>query len=265
MKIYKRYAVEASNEIIEFLRQHNIKYRKIYQNHLDNHIVFDTDISDNTFPSARYSCLFEYGVYSKEEYDNAEWLAFRGYDKLSICQNRRTKAYSEHRYTQVGDYIFSRQPRWTSKYQILAEEGTPSVMFCSTTVKALLETQTSDIYFRCVCDKSGKVYDNFYQIQFKTVLPTEAFVFKGPEFGEEREATVCEYDDGIIISVRNPTLFVPKIKRSFLDGKDAVVSESIWGPGIGHPMCFCNQRIYQIMINNGLDKCLNFTPIELLL
>ncbi len=260
MKEIKQYMTEYSDEMIVFLTDSGIDYKLIPLGKRAT-IAFCTDIDDLLFPNIhRIFETFCFPQFDETEYENANW--YRIFGKRDIVPwGKNWYTFEGKKWCQKSDFICSRKIRW-EKYNIVTLETFLDFMLCKGCVKDDL-IKYNDIVFKPVFDKNSKLVNDMYQMSFKTTIPLEAFEIQDQSKGEKREASIYNYTEGTVVHLRPGKIYIPKIKQQFLDGVDAVTTDSIWSRGsFALPICFISKKIYNTIRNKDYCAEINIWPIK---
>ena len=212
--------------------------------------------------------------FSKKELQNAEWMTVRSVWHNGYPQPESNFDYEDITYTrenkcsacgvglsQTDSFRLKKVPNWGSKHFMMLN-WIQDELFVSEHAKNLLEkAEFKDISFLTVRNKTGKeILPDVFQINIQSVVPNG--------FVEGRRDL-----HGILIcpecnSVRyHPNgIGMHQFKKEIFDNAPDIVKTSDqfgWGKAASS-LILINQKVYRFIVENHLERSLEFQPIELI-
>ena len=280
MRIRNKYNVDASDQMLSLLNRIGLPYKKLINFNLPTlqfHIYDDdcrkAEIDANLIG---WNLIIPELVFSKEEYENAEWYRFMPkYDRVSSCDSPLTYSYfckktdgtidydSTHLH-QVGYYRLDKKPNWSKGLCILSSEGNyDHKWFTNDTTREYLEQMNiQGFHFDPVIHgRSEQPLLDIWQVKFDDMLSEDALVL-GKEYGiqsvisciscQEKRYYVC------------PQTYQLCLYKECLKDKDVYMTQAVFGQGYGYRMVVGSKKLYQAVTESSLSKCFNIHPIKLI-
>lgn len=209
------------------------------------------------------------GEYTKEEFEEAEWLSIRSTWRSDYPQPENNFEY-EHITYDASDYCdkckkgliqkdkfkIKKQPNWGPRNFLMINWIHDELFVTDKVEKTLIDNGMKGMDFYEVLNKSGAVIDNTKQIYVKNYLMPGLIFDKS----EEVKCPKCSF-----------TVYMPKpgyIKYNrevFKDiGVDIVKSHEKFGVLTCINMIFVTKKFYDVVKNNKLDRGLSFEPLKLI-
>lgn len=278
MEITKHVAFSKSKnpEFIKFLRDNNIPFSDT------NPLVVSLDIytSDPYWPEVekflfkrRLTCLTNM-VFTDEELLHAEWMAIRTIWRTGDPQPINKFAYKDITYTkeqhcsncgaglkQIAPFRLLKTPSWGRRH-FFAPYGLEDELFVDESVRRIFESNgITGVDFLKVYDKNGqRELLDIYQMKILHRLP-EALVKDNAAISRVTLCPVCGREK-MLASGGAKMCFSKSI---FQNATDIVKSAEIFGglKGIAANKMIINQKVYQVLKKNKLDRSLAFEPVDL--
>lgn len=193
MRIKHHYCLKSRYRLIKFLDKFQIKYELdeeyktyIFELYEDQDIFLKFRVQ---FPFLSRFGSWKTIEYSREDIENAEWLAIRSksinvqweYDEKAfhcLCPYKRLfikEAYYRH-LEQVDILSVAKQVKWGTRQFFSGPNTADNIIFCSERTKKILEKRWGGLEFWPVkYHKTSKYIKDLYQIVFIEYLPIEAF------------------------------------------------------------------------------------------
>ena len=276
---YKQRIVFRDDEhkkLIKFLDEQKIKYEHDASISL---IVLEILESSKFWPAINKYLIenkmlpYTEGVYSKDEMEQAEWLTMRSkwrweYPQPAGDGGYQHITYSEKNYcdecgsglVQTNSFRVKKTPKW-SKKNFLMLNWIDDELFVSNNAKKILSN--SDLsgfeFIDVVKLEPDAILEDINQLKVNSVL-SPGLVDQDHTI---RETTKCKKCGVVKYAITGRGLVYKK--KTFRNDVDIVNSFEVFGWGYAAPRAiFVNQKFYQVIISNGLDKNLEFEPIKLI-
>ncbi len=211
--------------------------------------------------------------FSKKELQSAEWMTLRSVWHNGYPQPEGNFDYEDITYTrdnkcsqcgvglrQIDSFRLKKAPNWGSRHFMMLN-WIEDELFVSEHAKNLLERSGfTDISFSHVKNKSGKeILPDVFQLNIRNVIP-KGLVEGGRNLREIPTCSQC-----------NSTVYHPSgigmhsfRKEIFDSAPDIVKTTDMFGWGkAASPLIIVNQKVYRFIIENRLERGLEFQPIEL--
>ncbi len=269
MQILRRYAILTdkpyADDIRQLIESYKVSYTLTSFRSDANLMIFEipeTLISniDEIIPEKCHRRI----EFTGEEIERAEWLLISVVwcqfpDSCLYKERNAVFKHTDHRMIQLKNYEVNRKIRWPKEKHV----GTPLLnnhsqfMFIKREYKDIIQSYVPEIQFRDVMYKK-EVSSEVVQMIFPKALTYEDFLFEG---GINTVMTRV-WEDGRIVYIREPDVYIPKVKRESLRGHNAVSSDSFLNGGA--PYLLINHNVYEFFESIGLGKSFNYKPIELI-
>ena len=210
------------------------------------------------------------GVYSKREIEQARWISIRSklrwqYPQPAGNGNYKNITYSKENYcnqcktglTQIDSFRVKKTPRWR-KNCFLMLNWIEDELFLSDNAKNILTNSgmRGFRFFDVVKNDSTKLED-FNQLKVNEIL-SPGLIDQDNTIKEMHKCNKC----GVTKYVTSGRGLVYR-EVVFRNDVDMVNSFELFGLS-GMRDIFINQKFYQVIINNGMDKNIEFVPIKLI-
>lgn len=277
MKTVVYFCIQNNSIIQEKLEQYHMKYDlfpsgTLFQEEYIRFTLYKEDPAYQALQEILPASSGSWLDFSKQELEEAPWLAFRSSNMKLNSMNPHTFAFScpivtrignleEHgayHQKQVAPYTF-KPVKWTSNNHFYSSyEGGYETIFCDDYAKEIfLQNHFQGVVFETVMwYRKDIALPNVHQLCFTNILPTQALlldkvdIFECPQCG--RKKYIPE------------TTFQLHAKQSYFDpGIDFYSTESIFGSGREHPILIASNRVYRILRNMKLIRNLCFEPVIL--
>lgn len=212
-------------------------------------------------------------VYSKEEMKQAQWFSLRSdwrweYPQPADDGSYQHITYSEMNFceecgsglTQIEKFRAKKTPNW-KKRNFLMLNWIDDELFLNDIAKNILSNSNLKgfDFFDVVKPRTDIKLENFNQLKVKNIL-CHGLV--------DQDNTICETTKckkcGVVKYALTGRGLIYK-KSTFNVNVDIVNSYEVFGWGHAAPRSiFVNQKFYQVIINNGLEKHLVFKPIKII-
>ncbi len=277
MEINKHICFGNSKEspLLDFLQKNNIPYEDV-----GSFYVFDIFESSPHWPEIE-KIVTDFGIFynsdtrfTKKELAAAQWLKVRsiwhnGYPQPVGAFEYRRITYTEENYCpecgrglrQVAPFRLSAAPKWGRRH-IFSLNWVPEELFVDDIARNILEASDhTGFHFDCVHNKNGKIiYPEVHQLRI------EKSAKSGIVEGERnlREVLICPYCGGKRYHCNG--IGMDTYRKEAFDGMpDICWSAEYFGWGKGSDRhILINQSFYQTLIQNHLDRSLEFQPLNLI-
>ena len=276
MKIKHRicFREDMQPEFVNYLRLNRIPYKS-------GEIISVLEIYENSphwedismyVRNGNMSCRPE-TEFSKDELNSAEWLCMRskwrfGYPQPEGKYAYETITYTRENYcqncgsglTQVDSFRMKKAPKWGSR-NFMELNWIGDELFLSEKAKLILqESGITGISFRDVKKTNGReIHEGIEQLVISTTLE-KGLVDTAPSI---RQVTPCA-ECGITKYAGSGVGMLAFKKDIFVNVPDVVKSFEIFGFGhYASRVIIVNHKVYDTIINNKLDRNLDFAPIKL--
>lgn len=267
---------EEHKKFIRFLDEREIKYERDSSISL---IVLEILESNEFWPEINKYLIrkkmlpFTEGVYSRKEMEQAEWFVLRSKWRWEYPQPAGDGGfyhitYSDKDYckecgsglVQIDSFRVKKTPNWKKK-NFLMLNWIEDELFLSDNAKGILSNSNLKgfQFIDVVKPRIETKLEDFNQLKVNSIL--------SPGIQDQdntiREIIKCK-KCGIVKYALTGRGLVYK-KSIFQNDVDIVNSFEVFGWGHGAPRgIFVNQKFYQVIVNNGLEKNLEFVPIKLI-
>ncbi|MCR5695026.1 MAG: hypothetical protein K6G89_08715 [Clostridia bacterium] len=262
MKIRCWYVSKVNESILSYISDNALEY-KILPNRLkckSSSVIFssfkDLDEEDDV-RVLEVMLLRRESVFDDFEYKNAEWFTFRCINcVLSVDVEANAFDFGNNTMFQTGYCKMTKEEYSTP---IVAPKNHGTLMFCSYAFAEYCAQITDNILFEKTLNRSGNNYSKMLQLDYINTIGYEAFVLDSSDC--LNRATVVELGGTKKIYVRDPGVYIPTIRREYLEGKEIVATDYIWGAGNGYRMLFCDRNFYLNIIQSIYKRYIAFEPV----
>lgn len=276
MRIKKHIAFreDESVELVSYLKNNNIPYDKgAIISALD---IFDDDPywpNINEFvENKKLICLSE-TIFSKNELSAAQWLTVRSQWRNGYPQPENAFAYTHITYSdqahctecgaglvQVNPFRIKKAPKWGNRHFMMLN-WIDDELFVDASVKTVFcNNCVSGITFKEVHSKKGEMaFPEIQQMVITDILPP-GIRLNGQSIDEVFICAKCGTPK------YHPTgIGMHSFQREiFMNAPDIVRSNEVFGWGHGADrLILINQKVYQLITQNKLDRGLVFAPVLL--
>jgi hypothetical protein len=263
-------------KLVEFLDEQKIKYEHDTSTSL---IVLKILESNKFWPEINKYLVsnkmvpYTEGIYSKEEMKQAEWFTIRSkwrweYPQPADDGSYQHITYSEKNYcdecgsglVQIDGFRVKKTPKW-SKKNFLMLNWIDDELFLSDNAKIILSNSNlrGFEFIDVVKFKTDSKLDDINQLKVNEVL-SPGLVNQDNTIREIIKCKKC----GVVKYAITGRGLVYK-KSVFRGDVDIVNSFEVFGWGHAAPRgILVNQKFYQVITSNYLDKNLEFEPIKLI-
>ena len=224
-------------------------------------------------PSHAVVCMSE-PQFTKEELENAQWMSVRSIWRYGYPEPSADYSYEEITYTrkdycpkcsvglkQVDSFRIKKAPSWGRRH-FFSLYWIEDEFFVNDTVKQIFQNENiTGVSFLPVLNKTGKkAFEGIHQLAISHVLP-EGLIESSDYL---KKTTTCP-ECGTKKYCKNGCAMLRFKRECFEGAPDIVRSGDYFGgmPGIAAHLILINQKTYQAIIRNKLDRSLLFYPIEL--
>lgn len=216
--------------------------------------------------------IFTYteGVYSKQEMEQAKWLTIRSKWRWQYPQPIDDNGYIRITYStdnycdqcrsglvQIDSFRVKMTPKWSKNYFLMLN-WIEDELFLSDKAKNILSNSgLRGFEFIDVVKKDGTKLDDINQLKVNEILPP-GLVDQDNTIKETHKCDKC----GVAKYVLTGRGLVYK-ESAFRNDVDIVNSFELFGLSADREI-FVNQKFYQTIMNNGMDRNIEFTPIKLI-
>lgn len=278
MKIRHRITFDketVSETFIKFLEEKKAKFDKSSSNIGVVYIYEEDDWKDvlyRFYQTEQITPIIDV-VYSKDEYDHAEWFSIRSKFRFEYPQPDDSFIYKKYTYdekcycnecgcglTQIESFRVNKAPKWMKKHFLMLN-WVHDELFISSFAKECINSNEI-IGLKClnvINHKKNTIFDDFHQIYVEHELKPGLIDLK-QSVKEFRNCNVCG-NVKYIYSGKGLTF-----KKEIFENLNFDILKTNESFGEGH-ICarkiIISKKLYQIIKNNGLDKDLEFEPISL--
>lgn len=261
-------------KLIQFLDDQRIKYERDTSISL---IVLEILESDKFWPdinkylTKNKISLQTEGVYTKQEMEQAEWFSFRSKWRWGYPQPENYEQniiYSDKNYckecgsglVQINSFRVKKTPNWSKKNFLMLNWVEDELFLSNHAKNILLNSNLKGFGFIDVVKPKGEMLlEDINQLKVNEVL-SPGLVNQDNTIRETTKCKKC----GVIKYALTGRGLVYK-KSVFPSDFDIVKSFEVFGWGHVAPRgIFVNQKFYQTIIQNKLERNLEFEPIKLI-
>lgn len=269
------FRMDESPKLLAYLIEHNIEFQP-------GEIISCVDIYESN-PHWEYISMWvrqekllcrSETEFTKQELENAEWLTMRSQWRFGYPQPEGNFEYENITYTrrnycpecssglvQVNPFRIKKVPKWGRRH--FAElNWIGDELFVSDTAKSILESHNiSGISFMGVQDKAGKeFFSDISQLIIHNIIEEGLFESKA----SIRQINSCP-NCGITKYVPSGIGMLAFRKEIFDNQADIVKTGDLFGSDhYAAKVIIVRQSVYQMILQNNLERGLVFEPIELL-
>lgn len=215
-------------------------------------------------------CYITETVFTKEEMCSAEWFKVRSVWRFDYPQPENK--YREITYNgqkcpecwgglaQIDAFRFKKAPKWGKRF-FLTTNWEDDILFVSDQAKSIIESiNIPGVTFREVKSKNGiEILPDISQLVVHNILPEGLILEKSCV----DKKLVCDKCGRVRFAPNGRGQFVFH-REIFDNAPDIVLTSEIFGRGgYNQRLLLVNQRIYQMVIKNKMDRSLEFQPIKL--
>lgn len=275
MDIDVRFCCSTSPLLVDTLEKYAVKYREA-----DRFIIFHIKESDPNFQAIEQATKefrvtdIRTRVYTKREIDNARWFYMRSkcgkvvqIEGISFEHSCRQSFYYQgiemekfRHVRQIAPIHARKVPKWKPKNNFYStDNGDFWKLFCSDHARDALEQNTAGLKFMLVLKgKTSEPLEDIHQLILPQNLPVDALEFDG-----QVAVNHCPYCGAPSYDPVDPGTFIPRVRKEYLsDQCDYYATESVFGPGIGHPIYIVSRKVYETVTQGLNERNLVFMPIE---
>ena len=210
-------------------------------------------------------------IFTKEELNAAEWLSVRSIFRFDYPQPE--DEYQEITYNgqkcdecnggliQIDSFRFKKAPKLKNRH-FFTTNWKDEVLFLSEDAKSKIENMNiPGISYKEVKNKTGtKIFPDIYQLVVDNILP-EGLI---QDLSSVDEKTICKKCGRTRYSPAKRGQLV-YFKETFDNAPDIVQTYEIFGNGgYNQRKILLGKKVYQLIIDNKMDRALKFEPIKLI-
>jgi hypothetical protein len=278
MKIRHRIKIDRENvseAFISFLKERNAKFDKSNSTIAVVYIYEEDDWKDDLykFYQAEQTTPIIDVIYSKEEYDNAEWLSIRSKFRFEYPQpddsfSYKKYTYDEKRYctecgcglTQIESFRVNKSPKWLKKHFLMLNWVHDELFISSFAKECIDSNEINGLKFLNVINhKKNNIFDDLHQIYVEHELGPGLMDLKQ----SVKEYRNCESCGSIKYIYSGKGLTFKKDIFESVTFDILKTNESFGEGNICSKKIIISKKLFQIIKNNGLDIDLVFEPILL--
>lgn len=260
---------DGDKHLIDYLQKHNIPFDgeygilEIYESNPHWNYV-------EKYARQKDLSVLSETIFSKEELQKAEWLTVRSTWHYEYPQPENDNRYLEITYkngcrkcgcglNQSDAFRMKKPPKW-GKRHFLMMNWVGDELFVDEIAKSFLQKEFPYLSFREVKNKSGnEAYSSVFQLVIST-LPSEGIIEQQRHI---RQVLVCP-DCGRKKYHPNGEGMLQMHRSVFENAPDIVKTAEWFGWGCGADReIIINKKMYRFLLVHHLEKCLSFSPIEL--
>lgn len=263
---------ERDKELINFIDEQKIDY----ENTEFSFVILEILESNKFWPKinkyliAKNIRTITEGVYSKQEIEQAKWITMRSklrwqYPQPAGNDNYKNITYSKENYcnqcntglTQIDSFRVKKTPKWKRNYFLMLNWIEDELFLSDNAKNILTNSGLRGFKFFDVVKNDVTKLEDFNQLKVNEIL-SPGLIDQENTIKETHKCNKC----GVVKYVTTGRGLVYR-ESVFRNDVDIVNSFELFGLS-GVRTIFINQNFYKVIINNKMDKNIEFVPIKLI-
>lgn len=273
MEIIQHYACMKNDELMDFLRRHQVPFREDGRDAGVWRVYFDVRESDPCFPELADlkldGCVITKRVkYSKKEMDSAQWLTCTPTTaKVNLTNQNITfslsgeydtgKAY--HRRLSGLPFYVLRPISHSANQHFFASHEATNQLFCTEYARSVIQGIRLPVSFDSVLSSRTELpVGDLYAVRIHPVLPVDALDLENSE-----KTFICPCCGAHTFL---PPLPLNVRKEYLRDVPGVCCTEAIfgWGGNYTAPITLISKEVYAVLAANHLLRGLEIEPVSLI-